>query len=491
LNNDWFSVDREGLRKLVEGRGYASILFELYQNSRDEASSAVIISFGQTENGKYAVSVHDDNPEGFKDLAHAYTLFAESAKKGNPEQAGRFNLGEKLVLAMCSYASIQSTKGTVIFDDQGRRKNRGRLPKGTLFYGILRRCTAADCEDAIEKFKSVIPKPGVQLWLNSEIIQERAPEKTIKVVLPTEIAGDDGVLRRTKRATTVNVYRVRSNETPTLYELGIPVVEIDCQWHVSVEQKVPLNMQRDNVTPGYLRDVRVAVLNAMFEELAPEQASKAWVRDAVEDPDITPPAVHTFLDKAFGEKRVSFDPTDPEANMRAVAAGYVVVHGRNLSAEAWENVRRANAILPAGQVTPSPKPYSSDGKPLVLLPDDKLTDGMKLVRKYATMLARRLMGKYIAVQFTNDPKWFPLATYGPGGPLTFNIGRLGKKWFEEISTKTDDLLIHEFGHEYEGNHLSQNYHCALTRLGAKLVALALNEPDSFAPFRKIVEPIHG
>ena len=31
-------------------------------------------------------------PEGFHDLAHAYTLFAPSLKRGNPEQRGQFNL---------------------------------------------------------------------------------------------------------------------------------------------------------------------------------------------------------------------------------------------------------------------------------------------------------------------------------------------------------------------------------------------------------------
>ena len=39
------------------------------------------------------LTVEDDGPEGFKDLAHAYTLFSESYKRGNPEQRGQFNLG--------------------------------------------------------------------------------------------------------------------------------------------------------------------------------------------------------------------------------------------------------------------------------------------------------------------------------------------------------------------------------------------------------------
>ncbi len=62
------------------------------------------------------LTVEDDAPEGFTDLTHAYTLFAPSTKRANPEQRGQFNLGEKLVLAVCEQASICTTKGTVVFD---------------------------------------------------------------------------------------------------------------------------------------------------------------------------------------------------------------------------------------------------------------------------------------------------------------------------------------------------------------------------------------
>jgi hypothetical protein len=34
------------------------------------------------------------------------------------------------------------------------------------------------------------------------------------------------------------------------------------------------------------------------------------------------------------------------------------------------------------------------------------------------------------------------------------------------------LLIHEFGHDYSGDHLSSQYHEALCRIGAKLFLLA-------------------
>ncbi len=53
-----------------------------------------------------------------------------------------------------------------------------------------------------------------------------------------------------------------------------------------------------------------------------------------------------------------------------------------------------------------------------------------------------------------------------------------------------DLLIHEFGHHYEGNHLSEDYYRALTRIGGEFAALALREPAIFflaAAAEKVVD----
>ena len=80
--------------------------------------------------------------------------------------------------------------------------------------------------------------------------------------LPTVIADEEGVLRKTNRKTQVRVYEPLPGETAMLYEMGIPVVDTGDRFHIDVGQKVPLNMDRDNVTPAYLRAIRVAVLNA-------------------------------------------------------------------------------------------------------------------------------------------------------------------------------------------------------------------------------------
>ena len=95
-------------------------------------------------------------------------------------------------------------------------------------------------------------------------------------------------------------------------------------------------------------------------------------------------------------------------------------------------------------------------------------------------LARReLLQCDIGVHIAREPAWNYSATYGPGR-LTFNLSRCGHKFFDRgITDDVNDLLIHEFGHHYASDHLSEDYYRALTRLGAGMVRLALNKPELF------------
>ena len=119
--NNWFEVDKQGLAQILERKGKEFALFELIQNAWDERGvTKVIVALEQCGRNKARLVVEDDAPEGFKDLSHAFTLFADSAKKTNPEQRGRFNLGEKLVLAISDEVTIRTTKGGIRFDAEGR-----------------------------------------------------------------------------------------------------------------------------------------------------------------------------------------------------------------------------------------------------------------------------------------------------------------------------------------------------------------------------------
>src|SRR6266516_2302672 len=134
----WFEVDKQGLAQVLERKGKEFALFELVQNGWDEPGvTKVSLTLESQGRNRARLVVEDDAPEGFKDLSHAFTLFADSAKKTNPEQRGRFNVGEKLVLAICEEATILTTKGGIRFDAEGRHRLKTSLPVGSRIESLL------------------------------------------------------------------------------------------------------------------------------------------------------------------------------------------------------------------------------------------------------------------------------------------------------------------------------------------------------------------
>lgn len=478
----WFEVDKEGLSKLMKRGGTrAFLVFELVQNAWDEASKRVNITIEYSKTAQMAtISVSDDNPDGFKNLAHAYTLFAESDKKSDPSKRGRFNIGEKLVFACCITATIITTKGSIYFNCDGTRNNdSARASKKGSYIYIGVKMSHTEYLNIVKETKRLIPPKGIKTTLNGVEILYRKKIASFEAVLATEISDEEGNLRPTERKCVVNIYEPL--DKPTIYEMGIPVVSVDDKYDIDIQQKVPLNIDRTNVTPAYLRRLRTKVLNETVTFLTKEEATQPWIQEASSQKECSAAAITQVIDLKYGIKRVSYDPSDPEANKLAMSRGYTVVTGGALSKGQWNNIREAEAMLPAGQVTPSPKPYG-DGPLLKLIPIEKWSEQMKRVATFASQLAYRLMDKKIRIDITNDPGLKFSATYGPGGPLVLSKRYLGNNFFDSFPHNREvvvSLLIHEFSHEYSRDHLSSQYHQALCDLGAKAVELAIKEPELF------------
>lgn len=478
----WFDVDRQGLAKILTRKGKEFAIYELLQNAWDAAdvSKVEVVLEPVADRPVLSVSVTDDSPGGFKNLSHAFTLFAESEKKGDPTKRGRFNLGEKLVLALCEEAEVISTTGSVLFDKTGRHIKRTRRDTGSQFRALMK-INRREYASILESIRRLICPQHVRTYINGVLLNPRSPVQSFEISLPTVLSDEEGYLRPTERKTEVVLFEVQPDETPTLYEMGIPIVEIESKWHIDVQQKVPVNLDRDNVTPRYLQRVYTAVLNHMHSHINSEDASDSWVREALADKNCSKEAVETVITQRFGKKRVIFDPSDPEGTKLATSRGYTVIAPGSLSGAEWVNVKRFEVALPAGQVTPSPKPYDPNGPPLKLLPDDKITSEVKRVISFAKKLGYAVLeGTHVDVVIANDTRLKHSATYGPGS-LTLNVARLGYHWFSNSldSDAVLTLLIHEYGHHYSGDHLSKEYHNALCLIGARLARAVQKDPSFY------------
>ena len=478
-----FDVDKEGLAKIAGRRSKAFVLYELLQNSWDaDRCTRVRVDMIPRPGSPYVdVVVEDDSPDGFLDLRHAWTLFAESGKKGNPEKRGRFNLGEKLVVACCREAEILTTTGGVRFDSGGRHLLRQKREAGSVFRGEVR-MTRAEYEEVCRLVRNVLPPDGIETFFNGELLLSVSPVGEESLMLETEISDDEGYLRRVPRRARIHIYEPRSGTSAHLYEMGIPVMELEGdRWSVDVAQKVPLSLDRDGVRPSYLRQIRAAVVNTMAHDISREDAGSDWVKDALQSPLVVEQAVRQVLDEGFGPKRVTYDPSDREANAIAMAEGYTVIPAAAFSAAAWDNVRRYQASRPAGQVTPSPKPFSPDGESLRTIDPGKWTDGMRAVVGYAREMACHVLKRSITVVIVNDVGWPHAGAFGPSGPLYLNVGQLGHGWFDgrKGAEAVDRLLIHEFAHGREGaSHLSSDFYDECCRVGAAMKSVALVDPGA-------------
>ncbi len=186
----------------------------------------------------------------------------------------------------------------------------------------------------------------------------------------------------------------------------------------------------------------------------------------------------------YGPKRVVFDVSDSEANNRAAAEGHVVIHGGSLSSGQWENVRKAGAALPAGQVFPTARPeFSPDGESC-LIPISDWTPAMQTWGRYLKRVGEALLEKQLQVEFAraSGPNKRFGAWYSPGR-LTLNVASAGRNRYQDFNSAdvedVDALLVHELAHDCADNHLSDDYHRALCVLAARLKKLALENPDLF------------
>ena len=473
---DWFEVDKQGLAEIVERRGgLAWLIQELISNGWDEAGVTKIDVFLEPhEHSPFVdVIVRDDAPDGFKDLSHAWTLFAKSAKRADVTKRGRFNLGEKLVLAFCKEASITTTTGTVIFDHRGRTVSaKSKRETGSEFVGTVR-MTRAQMDQAIVDLARLIPPEGIATSINGQLLEKRTPVKTWIDALWTELPDEEtGALARRCRSCEVRAFQPKPGEVPMLYELGIPVVPLDGDpLHVDVRQKVPLNLERDNVTPSYLREIRATVLSHVHSEMPADALRGAWATDAMSSPFTPKEAVEATLAARFGDQRVAADPSDREAENRCKAKGYTVVHGGSLPKEAWERVRELGLMQPAGKVAPTPKRWDDNAPAVKRLDPDKITHTIQNGLYTYQAVCELLCDHPIEIILGDEPQFPVEASWFAGQRKMFlNVAVLGETHFLSDEAMFA-LAIHEIAHEKASNHLSEEYHDELCRLAGRLAYL--------------------
>lgn len=463
-SSTWFEVDKEGLKSLQLGKPKAYVIRELIQNAWDEKITTCEV---QTEynRGIALISVEDDNPEGFRDLKDSFTLFKHTYKRLDSTKRGRFNIGEKQVIAICSKAMIETTKGTVVFDSKGRfasNKKREIGSKVTVYVNMTRE----EYNEILENIKLYLSPKNIITLINGQKLEYKEPYKIIEATLLTEIE-ENRILKKTLRKTQIHVHKVDGDSY--IYEMGIPVMKIECQFSIDIQQKIPLNVDRETVSPSFLKSVFAEVLNATYEDVSSDNSSQLWIRDATSDKRIQADALKNVIKKRFGDKVVVANPFDRNSIDEAISHGYKVVSGSELSKEEWKNIKDNDLMQSTsdlfGATFTSAETIS------------ELSPSQMVVKVYAQKIALRLLKIDLRVTFVKSNATAMAQYNKENQTLTFNVSKLPNTFFDNY-IETTSKILHELGHQF-GNHTEHSYHEALTNMAQELIMIALKEPEFF------------
>jgi hypothetical protein len=498
MKNQWLEIDKDGLRKTLGQKDKVFLLTEMVSNAWDENISEVDVNLTRPDESGFSwLRVTDNSPTGWADLSHSHTMFAESVKKGKSEKRGRFNAGEKDVLALAIEAKLTTVSGQVLFNEDGTRTEGTEARKiGSEFVAKFQ-MTAKEYDHICQQAKMLLPPKGITTLFNGSPIHYRKPCGSFTETLPIPLADKEGIVRNTERKAIVNLYDKLPGEVAMIFEMGIPIVELgDDEWHVNVMQKVPLSRDRDNVNPSYLRKIRAGVLNAKFEQLKDDvTAGAAWVRDAVSSPKSSDDAVQHVMNTRFGERHVTRDVRDKGSANEAVSQGHKIIEGGSLTKEEWARYKAIKGKDGESVVKTSAQLFPTDALGFIredeIVPSRDWTPAMSQFANLVGVVGPRLIGKPVLVQYINDEDNHIEGCFSKGyrgnrtkkgfkrvfGVITVNLAYCDPaNLFEGYS-----LLLHELAHDkVESNdHLHHEFYDTVNDLGAKLAILVQNEPQLF------------
>lgn len=485
---EWFAVDKDGLKEMYANFPLERMVSELIQNSWDcDECSVCAVEIKNTKKHTI-VTVIDDHPEGFKNISDAYTLFGSTAKRGDPTKRGRFNLGEKLVFARADEATVATTTGTIRFTDKGRTELSKCTDSGSMITAKFPRCTDAELDTALEFLKAMYRPKDVKYQLCGKEIPYRKPVKKTKTKMSTEfikqIDGGQGVMTKTKRMTEIWFYK-KQRDQAFLYELGIPVCELDGKFDVDIQQKIPLSQDRTVVPQSYMQDVYAELYLNMHEQIAPGDLGQSSTRIALEDERMTPEVAAKIFKQQYGDNAV-IQSHDADSDQEAARHNATIVNSRTFGSD-------VNHKLRDGGIQTTKEVYCRDRDELE--GSLGLPKGFKEVKDnpsrdnltaYVKMLGKELQGRELSIKYAS---WHSstVAFYRKGGEVTFNVLKIPTIKMKTPVSKLSSLILHEISHSLGDGHDSVYDH-AFEELVDKHTYLLATQPEKYREFEPDLFP---
>lgn len=452
ISQNRFEVDHIGLKLQMKSVSPFRVVQELIANSFDEDTVKVINVSVKFER-PYTVIIVEDDGVGFKDVADVFTMYKYSEKRKNTEKRGRFNLGEKQFFSLAEDGYVETGNHRISFKDSNRISETVETPfKGTKVFARIDWSSNIVRDILVNLHRLIVPEDK-ELFVNDTEVKHKVPVKKFVTQLWTLIEDHDTkIAKRVKKTTNVELFRVEDGEA-WLYEMGIPVVKLiqNIDWHVNIMQKIPLSTSRNSVTESYLKDLYGSILNNAVELINEDDAGARWISTAMAS--ATEQTAKSILVKQYGTDKIMIpSTTDYRANEQAIESGVELVKLNTLDRDTKNHLKEIGVLK-----------YASDEFKTNFAQADNVEPNEKMIKfaEVVKLMAKDVIKKNIGVSFLSLKGSGTLADYGQNH-MRFNVGVLGKSFFNQFSPEAIGLIIHELAHDKHSHddgiaHLSHDY----------------------------------
>ena len=478
---EWLAVSTEGFSEQQRGRPLEHLVKELVQNAMDSVGGSGRIDLDIHPLGPRRATVRcaDDGP-GAEDLKQLNIVFV-TGKKDGVTRRGRMGRGFKEMLSIAACARVRSRDQELVFTvgDGGVRRvvHRQGLDWHGGFEAVMEVEHDKAAQDLAGYFHSFLLPAGVTLSVNGVAVPARPVHREVEARLTTERFAK-GRWEKPTLATRVHLIAVAESEQPLIHEMGIPVCAVEWSepYHCDVQQRVPMNPNRDAVMSGYPARLHRACLPALLPEMTTERALAAWVGEAAQTAgDEVQKAV---VVKAFGEGVVRAVPATGrfDHNADAEELGSTVVHSAHMTGGFRKLLQQqvpTAAVVAKEAMRRRAEAAVEDGldraevAALDLAADQPdASDTAKAIAQFGreAVLARMDFARWFAEAVVacryGEPRAVPVqvahledyaATWSLGGTLTLSLA-YEAFWDGLFGRCSFELLLHELAHHEAFHH---------------------------------------
>lgn len=465
----WFEISNQGWKRMNAGRSLGHLVREAISNVFDaEGATKCNVTINEG-----SVIVEDDAPGGIRDTSLITTVFMTD-KEDSFIKRGRKGRGLKELISAGQKATVDTAGSRVIFNEDGTRTTVAtNRESGTQVTVINYEWTGHMVEEAIEYISRFFPPLNVKLIVNGHVATQTKIRETIQARLETTTV-DGGKQVDRYRDTTIVIRNLRKGEVEGwVYEMGIPVQAVKTKFHIDVQQRIPMNDNRDVVNSNYLPYLYGAILDGMRLGDDKPGISKAALKDrwVIDGINYASSATKRAYANIFVPKGSVIKSDDKNANDRCKQQGMDLVDVSNLP---WS----VRDVLES--YTSNAKEKAEDierATPVRTL--DSLREEYKTTVDTLEWICKKLTGDTYTVTFMSKPKsytgFMTQADHSKtSNTIRFNVECKALDFKRPLSPEMLSTVVHELAHRVSSEH-DEDFMEGLEQYCGKMALLMLTE----------------